>query len=213
MENFSPPPSQCSNVSPSFPCIIILGWKLDISLIRLNNTGYNVFRRVSLFIQAKKIDILGRIYLLSASLKIFVGSSAPFYWKFIYISSKEELSIINIFSFSMKMEIFSGIQLRCQSCFVSALLYRLLGWVATDNVNTALAQGAQRMDIWQDKIYLFLFFFSWQKFHCSRPQKMCALWSKTNYGFYLLTFNHYLFRASEGKWEIGFVGICSSCSN
>ena len=60
---------------------------------------------------------------------------------------------------------------------------------------------------------LFLFFFSWQKFHCSRPQKMCALWSKTNYGFYLLTFNHYLFRASEGKWEIGFVGICSSCSN
>ena len=30
------------------------------------------------------------------------------------------------------MEIFLGIQLRCQPCFVSALLYRLFGWVATD---------------------------------------------------------------------------------
>ena len=55
------------------------------------------------------------------------------------------------------MEIFSGIQLRCRSCFVSALLYRLLGWAATDNVNTVLAQGAPRMDIWQDKICFFFF--------------------------------------------------------
>ena len=82
-----------------------------------------------------------------------------------------------------------------------------------DNINTVLSQSSTRIDIWQDKIFISFLELEMAEFHYSRPQKMCALWSKTNYGFYLLTFNHYLFRASEGKWEIGFVGICSSCSN
>ena len=72
----------------------------------------------------------------------------------------------------MKMEIFSGIQLRYQSCFVSALLYRLLGWVATDNVNTA--QGGPRMDIWQHKIYICFFFSSVGRNSIAHSLKRCV---------------------------------------
>ena len=72
------------------------------------------------------------------------------------------------------MEIFSGIQLRCRSCFVSALLYRLLGWAATDNVNTVLAHGAPRMDIWQDKICYFLFFSSVGRNSIAHGLKKCV---------------------------------------
>ena len=147
-------------------------------------------------------------------LKILVGSSAPFYWKFIYISSKAELSIINIFSFiGWKWKYFLesnwdvGPVLSQHCCIVySDGLPQTMSILSWPRAHQGWISG-------KTKYVIFFFFFSWQKFHCSRPQKMCALWSKTNYGFYLLTFNHYLFRASEGKWEIGFVGICSSCSN
>ena len=146
---------------------------------------------------------------------IFGGSSARFYWKFIYISSEAELSFVDILPLSDEMgNIFSDpIEMSVLFCLCIVVSFTRMGWHRQYQYCASPGQD-KNTDIWQDKMFIiFPELVKWQKFHYSRPQKMCALWSKTNYCFYLLTSNHYLFRASEGKWEIGFVGICSSCSN
>ena len=93
--------------------------------------------------------ILSLLYLAEAQLD-FIESLFTFPLK------RNFLSLI-FFLDLMKWEIFSQIQLRCQSCFVSALLCRLLGWVGTDNTNTALAQGRTRIQISGKTKCLFYF--------------------------------------------------------
>ena len=91
---------------------------------------------------------------------IFGGSSARFYWKFIYISSEAELSFVDILPLSDEMgNIFSDpIEMSVLFCLCIVVSFTRMGWHRQYQYCASPGQD-KNTDIWQDKV--FILFLGW----------------------------------------------------